>query len=206
MIDSIRRFRPLAGSLASAGLLSTLLVLSMGFAQATTVNSLDLPDLAQKADVIADVTVTNAQSYIAYSAEGRSIHTRVTLTLNGLAIKGNVSSPFTLDFLGGTVGGEHLQVQGAPQPQIGQRLIIFAHSPTDFYVSPFIGVHQGAMRVVHDESTNSDRVFRWWGEPVKESEPMSSHNTSNQQITAETLRSAEATDHFLQRVKDSLNH
>jgi hypothetical protein len=176
-----------------------LAFLSAGFAQATTVNPLDLPDLVNKAEVIADVTVTNTQPYLYYATDGRSIHTRVTFRLNGQPIKGNVSTPLVLDFLGGSVGYLKMVAKGVPQLQVGQRLIIFAHAPNDFYVSPFIGLDQGALRVVRDEATQSDRVLRWWGQPVNEDEPMTSRRTSAQE--SEAVQAADRVETFLSRVR-----
>ena len=170
-------------------------------AQATTVNPLDLPDLVDKAEVIADVTVTNAQPYVYYAQDGRSVHTRVTFKVNGTPIKGNVSSPLVLDFLGGSVGYLKMVVSGAPQLQVGQRLIIFSHAPNDFYVSPFVGLDQGALRVVRDEATQSDRVLRWWGQPVSENESMKSRQVTAQRSEAEAAQSAEPVEHFLNRVR-----
>jgi hypothetical protein len=170
-------------------------------AQATTVNPLDLPDLVDKAEVIADVTVTNAQPYVYYAQDGRSVHTRVTFKVNGTPIKGNVSSPLVLDFLGGSVGYLKMVVSGVPQLQVGQRLIIFSHAPNDFYVSPFVGLDQGALRVVRDEATQSDRVLRWWGQPVSENESMKSRQVTAQRSEAEAAQSAEPVEHFLNRVR-----
>jgi hypothetical protein len=170
-------------------------------AQATTVNPLDLPELVNKAEVIADVTVTNLQPYVYYAQDSRSVHTRVTFKVNGTPIKGNVSSPLVLDFLGGSIGYLKMAVSGVPQLRVGQRLIIFSHAPNKFYVSPFIGLDQGALRVVHDEATQSDRVLRWWGQPVSENEPMTSRRITAQRSEAEATQSAEPVEHFLTRVR-----
>jgi len=173
--------------------------------RASSVNALDLPDLVRKADVVADVTVTNLQPYWIWSPEGRAIHTRVTLALNGAPVKGAVPSSIILDMLGGTMDGKRLVVEGVPQLQVGQRLVIFAHAPSEFYVSPFIGLDQGALRVAHDQTTNSDKVLRWWGQPVKETEPMTTRKTAGAIRAEEALMSAETVDHFLGRVKQFLN-
>ena len=183
------------------GTLQLIIAMSAGSAHATTVNPLDLPDLVNKAEVIADVTVTNTQPYVSYAQDGRSVHTRVTFSVNGQPIKGNVSSPLVLDFLGGSVGYLKMAVSGVPQLQVGQRLIIFSHAPNDFYVSPFVGLDQGALRVVHDQTTNSDRVLRWWGQPVSENEPMTSRQVTGQRSEAEAAQSAELVEHFLNRVR-----
>jgi hypothetical protein len=170
-------------------------------AQATTVKPLDLPDLVNKAEVIADVTVTNVQPYVYYAQDGRSVHTRATFRVNGQPIKGSVSPPLVLDFLGGSVGYLKMVVSGVPQLQVGQRLIIFSHAPNDFYVSPFVGLDQGALRVVHDEATQTDRILRWWGQPVNENESMKSRQVTAQRSEAEATQSAEPIEHFLNRVR-----
>jgi hypothetical protein len=170
-------------------------------AQATTVNPLGLPDLVSKAEVIADVTVTSVQPYVYYAQDGRSVHTRVTFNVNGTPIKGNVASPLVLDFVGGSVGYLKMVVNGVPQLQVGQRLIIFSHAPGDFYVSPFVGLDQGALRVVRDEATQSNRVLRWWGQPVSENESMTSRQVTGQRSEAEAAQSAERLENFLNRVR-----
>ena len=175
--------------------------LSVTSVRATTVNALDLPDLVNKADVIADVTVTNTEPYVYYAQDGRSVHTRVTFRVNGQPIKGNISSPLVLDFLGGSVGYLKMAVSGVPQLQVGQRLIIFSHEPNDFYVSPFIGLDQGAMRVVRDQATQTDRVLRWWGQPVNESESMTSRQKPGQGSEAEAAQASEQVEHFINRVR-----
>jgi hypothetical protein len=101
--------------------------------------------------------------------------------------------------------GKRLVVEGVPQLEVGQRLIIFAHAPSEFYVSPFIGLNQGALRVAHDQVTNTDKVLRWWGQPVKETEPMTTRKTDRAIRAEEALTSAETVDHFLGRVKQLLN-
>jgi hypothetical protein len=168
---------------------------------ATTVRTLDLPDLVQRADIIADVTVTAVQSYWASPAGGNAIHTRVTFSLNSAPLKGQVTSPFTLDFLGGTAGNRTMAVSGMPQPHVGDRLILFSYSPEKSSVSPVIGFDQGALRVIRDQTSSVDRVYRWWGQPVNESQLFTSRvPVPAASSNADLLRSANSVDEFLQRV------
>jgi hypothetical protein len=174
--------------------------------QATTVRQLDLPELAQQAEVIADVTVTGIQSYWASPAGGKAIHTRVTFSLNSAPLKGQVASPFTLDFLGGTVGNHRMEVSGMPKFQVGDRLILFSYGPDKSFVSPVIGFDQGALRVIRDEQNNVDRVYRWWGQPVNESQPFNSRGPLSAGTKAtQQLGAANSVEEFLQRVS-SLVH
>jgi hypothetical protein len=146
-----------------------LLLLALSLARpspATSVKSLDLPEIVRQADVIADVTVTNVQPYWSSPAGARAIHARVTFQLNRAALKGEVSSPFYLDFLGGAIGGRDMKVSGMPEPVVGDRLLIFSYAPGKVFASPIVGFDQGALRVVRSREDGIDRVYRWWGQPV----------------------------------------
>jgi hypothetical protein len=173
--------------------------------EATSVKSLDLKELAEQASLIADVNVTATQSYWAAPSGGSAIRTRVTFTVNKL-VKGQTNSPFTLEYLGGQVGNQKMAVAGMPVPKVGERLIIFAHGPSTAYVSPFIGFDQGALRVIRDRQTNVDRVFRWWGQPVKQTESFKTKQPVSALVSsAEQLRSADSVDAFLNRVQKILH-
>jgi hypothetical protein len=192
--------------LCRPGAIFTVLALILPtVAEATSVKSLDLKELAEQASLIADVNVTATQSYWAAPSGGSAIRTRVTFTVNKL-IKGETNSPFTLEYLGGQVGDQKVAVAGIPVPKVGERLIIFAHGKATAYVSPFIGFDQGALRVIRDRQNNADRVFRWWGQPVKEAESFKKRlPVSNQITSAEHLRSADTVDVFLNRVQKILH-
>jgi hypothetical protein len=184
----------------------TLLVFILAVAspmnsQATTVRQLDLPELAQQAEVIADVTVSGIESFWASPAGGKAIHTRVTFSLNSAPLKGQVTSPFALEFLGGTIGNHRMEVSGMPKLQVGDRLILFSYGPDKTFVSPVIGFDQGALRVIRDQQSNVDRVYRWWGQPVNESQPFNSRVP----VSAETKTAANTVPEFLQRVSTVLH-
>jgi hypothetical protein len=164
-----------------------------------------LPELVQQAEIIADVTVTGTQSYWVSPAGGKAIHTRVTFSLNSAPLKGQVISPFSLDFLGGTIGNRRVEVSGMPKLQVGDRLILFSYGLDKTFVSPVIGFDQGALRVLRDQVNNVDRVCRWWGQPVIESQSFKSRVAPSAANAAEQLRSANSVDEFLQRVAKLLN-
>jgi hypothetical protein len=175
-------------------------------AGATTVMTLDLPEIVQQADVIADVTVTNVESFWNAPAGGKAIHTRVTFQLNRTPLKGQISSLFYLDFLGGVAGARAMRVAGMPQPQKGDRLIIFSYAPDKIFASPIIGFDQGALRIVRGQEDNIDRVYRWWGQPVNKWESFTSRvPPSSAAATAEQLHSANSVDEFLQRVSTMIH-
>ena len=188
-------------SIVSASLLLLLLLSLPTGSKATTVKAIDFPDLVRQAEIIADVTVTAVQSYWASPAGGNAIHTRVTFSLNSAPIKGQPNSPFVLDFLGGTMGDRKMQVTGMPEFKVGDRVIIFSYGPDKIFASPLIGFDQGAMRVVRDQVNNLDRVYRWWGQPVNESQPFTSRVPVTAASTiAEQLPTANSVVEFSQRV------
>jgi hypothetical protein len=151
-------------------LLVAMLSIAPHALQGTTLKTLDLPEIVQQAEVIADVTVTDMESYWASPGGLKAIRTKVSFALNRPALKGQVSSPFSLEFLGGTIGNRRIVVAGMPHLEIGQRVIIFSYGPDKAFASPLVGMDQGILRVVHDNQNSVDRVYRWWGQPVNESQ------------------------------------
>lgn len=166
----------------------------------TTVRPLDLPEMIQQAELVADVTVTGTESFWVSPAGGKAIHTQVTFSLNSAPLKGHVTSPFTLDFLGGTVGNHRMEISGMPKLRVGDRLIIFSYGPDKTFVSPLLGFDQGAIRVTRDQRNNVDRVYRWWGQPVNESEPFNSRVPISAATAVEQLQTANTVQEFLQRI------
>jgi hypothetical protein len=169
-------------------------------ARASTTIAIDLPEMVQRADLIADVTVASVMSYWASPAGAQVIRTRISFTLNRPPVKGQVPSPFSLDFLGGTISGRAVRIEGMPTFKVGQRLIIFSHLPGTNFASPIIGMDQGSLQVIKDVQNNVDRVYRFWGEPVNESVPFAARKALSAGATPAHLRSADAVDTFLARV------
>ena len=175
-----------------------------GQAKAALARTLSLVEMGRSAEIIADVTVQNAQPYWAAPAGVKAIRTRVTFTVNQ-AIKGNPGSSLTLEFLGGQVGNQVLKVPGVPQFVNGERYILFSASPDRALVCPVLGLDQGALRVIHDDAGNVDRVFRSWGQPVNVSENFESRvPVAPGKTTREYLRSADTVDRFLERVRQNI--
>jgi hypothetical protein len=192
--------------MAQALLVFILAVANSMSTQATTVRPLDLPELIQRAEVIADVTVTTTACFLVSPAGGKAIQTRVTFTLNSAPLKGQVTSPFTLNFLGGTVGTHRMEISGMPKFQVGDRLILFSYGPDKTFVSPVIGFDQGALRVIRDQQNNVDRVYRWWGQPVNGSQPFTSRApASSESATAEQLRTANSVEEFMRKISPMIH-
>ncbi|MBV9492528.1 MAG: hypothetical protein JO069_22770 [Verrucomicrobia bacterium] len=173
-------------------------------AHAASVRTLSLAEMSRSAEIIADATVQAVQPYWAAPAGARAIRTKVTFAINQ-AIKGNPGTTLVLEFLGGEVDGRGVRVPGVPQFHPGERYVLFSAGPDKTLVCPVLGFDQGAMRVVHDDESNVDRVFRNWGQPVNASEKFESRVPAVPGVTTRgQLRSAEPVDEFLARVRQAV--
>jgi len=193
------------GALAVCGFILLASVTFVCTSAAATARTLTLAELCKSAEIIAEVTVQDVQSYWAAPGGAKAIRTRVTFGVDQ-AVKGSPGQSFALDFLGGTVAGRALQVPGVPRFSPGERYVIFCAAPGKALVCPVLGLDQGAMRVVHDDQSNVDRVFRNWGQPVSASENFESRVPAVPGVTTrDYLRSADTVDRFLERVRQATN-
>jgi hypothetical protein len=189
--------------LLAASAVAAVASLSLPQAHGSSALSLSLRQITQSAGLIADATVQSVNSYWATPSGAQTLRTKVTFQLNQ-AVKGSPGSTFTLEFLGGTVGEQSLTVEGVPQFQPGERYIIFSESPGKAVVCPILGLDQGALRVIHDQESNVDRVFRHWGQPVNAQENFSSRIPAVPGATTRNyLRTADTVQQFLNRVQAS---
>jgi hypothetical protein len=91
---------------------------------ATSVKPPSFPELVAEADAIARATVTDITARWVDSPNGRVIKTFVTVSVEK-RLKGTTPDTVTLEFLGGTVGGDTLHVSGMPEFKIGETEIVF---------------------------------------------------------------------------------
>ncbi|MBV8899329.1 MAG: hypothetical protein JOY92_04360 [Verrucomicrobia bacterium] len=196
IIDTLRK-------LLAAGALAAAANLSLPQAHGSSALPLNLRQIIQSAGIIADATVQSVNSYWATPSGAQTLRTKVTFQVNQ-AVKGSPGSTFTLEFLGGKVGEQSLTVEGVPQFQPGERYIIFSESPAKAVVCPILGLDQGALRVIHDQESNVDRVFRHWGQPVNAQENFVSRSPAVPGVTTrDYLRTANTVAEFLNRVRAS---
>jgi hypothetical protein len=94
-----------------------------------------------------------------------------------------------------------------PKFQVGDRLILFSYGPDKTFVSPVIGLDQGALRVIRDQQNNVDRVYRWWGQPVNGGQqPFTSRAPAySDSATAEQLRSANSVEEFMRKISPMIH-
>jgi len=134
-------------------------------ALATTVIPPSFDELVSRAEMIFQGSVTGVRSEWTGEGAQRHIMSYVTLKVED-AIKGNPGSTVTLRMLGGTVGGETMEVTDAPKFKVGERDILFVENNGTQFV-PLVGIMHGRFRVKKD-AAGQDAVFTNEGSPLSD--------------------------------------
>jgi hypothetical protein len=134
-------------------------------ALATTVIPPSFDELVSRAEMIFQGSVTDVRSEWTGEGAQRHIMSYVTLKVED-AIKGKPGATVTLRMLGGTVGGETMEVTDAPKFKVGDRDILFVENNGTQFV-PLVGIMHGRFRVKKDAS-GQDAVFTNEGSPLSD--------------------------------------
>lgn len=118
--------------------------------QATTVIPPTFDELVSKAELIFQGTVTNVRSDWAGEGGKRHIVSYVTFKVED-AIKGSPGASYTIQMLGGTVGGETMAVADGPKFQTGDRDFVFVEHNGEQFI-PLVGIMHGRYRIERDEN------------------------------------------------------
>jgi hypothetical protein len=146
-------------------LISGACLIFAGTALATTVIPPSFDELVSRAEMIFQGNVTDVRSEWTGEGAQRRIMSYVTLKVED-AIKGNPGSTVTLRMLGGTVGGETMEVSDAPKFKVGDRDILFVENNGTQFV-PLVGIMHGRFHVEKD-ATGQDAVFTNDGSPLSD--------------------------------------
>ena len=133
--------------------------------RATSVIPPSFTELVAGADAIYRGRVTNVEARKVDRPDGAPIiKTFVTLAVDKV-LKGAERTEVTLEFLGGTVGEESLNVVGMPKFRTGAREIVFVQkNGTQF--CPLVGMMHGRYKILHDAAAARDYVSRDNGAPL----------------------------------------
>src|SRR5437660_7626449 len=134
-------------------------------ALATTVIPPSFDELVSRAEVIFQGTVTDVRSQWVGEGGQRHINSYVTFKVED-AIKGKPGAQITLQLLGGTVGGETMEVTDAPKFKVGDRDILFVENNGTQFV-PLVGIMHGRFRVKKN-AAGQDAVFTNEGSPLSD--------------------------------------
>lgn len=149
---------------ARAAFLCAALALGAAVASASTVVKKSLAALCAEAQQIFVGTVTERHSRWT-DPQQSGIETLVTFS-DVTPLAGSVGAEVTLRFPGGTVGEVREAVAGLPQPQPGDRAVVFVGERAT--LSPLVGFSQGYFRVVN--GPDGPRVLDSEGRPVVRAE------------------------------------
>src|SRR4026208_415309 len=144
-------------------LISGACLIFAGTALATTVIPPSFDELVSRAEMIFQGSVTDVRSEWTGEGAQRHIMSYVTLKVED-ANKGNPGSTVTLRMLGGTVGGETMEVTDAPKFKVGDRDILFVEN-NGTQIVPLVGIMHGRFRVKKD-AAGQDAVFTNEGSPL----------------------------------------
>jgi hypothetical protein len=136
-----------------------LLLALAAFARATTVEPPSFPELVAEADSIYRGQVKSVEAHHVAAPGGESvIKTFVTFTVEH-TLKGAAQAEVVLQFLGGTVGDDSLEVGGVPQFRVGQREILFVQK-NGAQFCPLVRIMHGRYRIETEAATGRDFVAR----------------------------------------------
>ncbi len=152
------QFRPIV-------LLLSVLALLSPAVRATSVVPPSFPELVNEADAIYRGRVTAIESRQTPRPDGGTvIKTFVTFAIDKV-LKGGAKTEVVLEFLGGTVGGESLEISGMPKFKLGAQEYVFVQK-NGIQFCPLVGVMHGRYRLLRDEAAARDYVARDNGAPL----------------------------------------
>jgi hypothetical protein len=146
--------------------LFAFLIALVPFTRATSVVPPSFTELVNEAEAIyrGRVTAVQARRVDRADGEGSTIKTFVTFAVERV-LKGAEQKEITLEFLGGTIGDEKLEVSGMPKFNLGARDIVFVQR-NGVQFCPLVALMHGRYRVMRDEATAREHIARDNGVPL----------------------------------------
>jgi len=153
---------------ASTMLLRFLLLLAIAAPtlRATSVAAPTFNELVSEAEIIfrGRVTMVTARRVERPDTPGALIKTYVTFAVERV-LRGRAGPTITLEFLGGTVGEDRLEVSGMPVFSRGERNLVFVQK-NGVQFCPLVAMGHGRYRVERDTVAARDIVVRDNGVPL----------------------------------------
>lgn len=136
--------------------------LHMNDGYATTLLYKNFNDLINESDGIVLGTVNNVESH--YSPD-REIYTFVTLKQLNIICGRYSQDTLVIRLKGGQVENEVLTVEGSPQFNPGDRVVLFLKR-NGYNIVPIVGWTQGVFRVINDKTTGTEVIHDYQGNRV----------------------------------------
>ncbi|MCX6552019.1 MAG: hypothetical protein NTY02_13645 [Acidobacteria bacterium] len=131
---------------------------------ATTVIPPTFSEMVAQAQIVFVGETVDVQSRWIATRSGPAIVTTVTFKVER-TLKGELGVATSLEFLGGTVGEDRLEVSGMPRFRVGDRDVLFVDE-RGRPMSPVVGFMHGRFRVLHDPATSRESIARYNYEPL----------------------------------------
>lgn len=134
---------------------------------ATTVRVATLGRMVAEADriVVAEVVEVRCEWE---GARGDRVPITLVTARTAKTLKGPASPQFVLEFLGGTVDGDTLEVLDVPSFAVGDRDVLFIREGRR--VSPLVGMMRGRFRITASDVLPHDRVATYDGHALAEAD------------------------------------
>lgn len=133
--------------------------------EATTVIAPGFPQMVARAERIVTAKVSATRSQWAMRNGHRCIIKTVSFDVQQTH-KGTVDKRLELEFLGGTVGSDTMDVKGVPTFQTGERVLLFSENNGKQFC-PLVGIYHGKLIVERDPRTGADVVLRHNRQPIR---------------------------------------
>lgn len=149
---------------------SSLCLLTLPTASASTILGMDIDKVVADAEFVFEGAVINSETR--RNNSNGIISTYVTFQINDI-IKGDYSGDsLELKFMGGEFNGEIVEVSGMRIPELAEQGIYFVESMSRDLINPLIGWSQGHFIINDDNGTR--RVSTAGNQPVLEVQAVSS--------------------------------
>ena len=125
--------------------IAALLLCAFSGIRASDILEVSFDDLVTNADLIVEGRVVNVEAR--QDAQKPFIWTHITVEILEIIAGEYGPSRIELAFLGGSIGGRTLNVQGMTMPELGERGVFFIESLGQRQIHPLLGWDQGHIRV-----------------------------------------------------------
>ena len=132
--------------------------------QATTVVPPTFTELVARAQTVFVGQTLDVESRWVSTASGKVIVTLVTFKVEQ-TIKGELGGQTVLEFLGGTVGEDRMDVSGMPKFRVGDDDVLFVDE-SGRPMCPVVGMAHGRFRILEDPETGRLSMARYNFEPL----------------------------------------
>lgn len=114
----------------------------------------------------ANVVSGEILSIVPEQGENGILYSNVTLRVTRSVPRSLVGRPMTVRMVGGEMNGQRVYVQGMPQFQVGDGVVLFLNRDTASVMGPTVGLWQGVFYLGRDKATGQEFILDHQRRPV----------------------------------------